>query len=311
MIEDAWARIKQAKAAAGAIRVDESHPADFFATQDDQGRPGMVLILKTQPMAVPRLEELEIASSVRPDGRWSLALWLEGSYLLSPFAQLCDDLVEASRDVAEADLARFVVVRLQRWSELLAAARGGMSLSKLRGIIAEMLVLELAMTKFGRHEAILGWRGPFRSPQDFALPGYYLEVKATFPTAKTVRITSEEQLAAPGELFLVVATLTTLLSADPGLTLAGLARRLEASVREPDSGELALELHRRLRALGVNLKAEYSARPFRLDGIRYYSVSGSFPRITPDVLPSGIGQVAYDLDLAALPAFVVESPFGA
>ena len=37
-IEDAWAKVREDKAVAGAIRLDDSHRADFFAAQDDQGR---------------------------------------------------------------------------------------------------------------------------------------------------------------------------------------------------------------------------------------------------------------------------------
>src|SRR6185312_4793872 len=94
-------------------------------------------------------------------------------------------------------VAAFVVARLRRWHDLLEIATG-MSLSKLRGLVAELLVLKAAIARFGPSDAVLGWVGPWESPQDFTLPGIWVEVKAVIPAARTVRITSSDQLAAAG-----------------------------------------------------------------------------------------------------------------
>jgi hypothetical protein len=308
VIEEAWAQVRAKTEAEGAIRVDPEHPADFFAAQDPDGRPGLMLLLKDVPPTAPRLDSVDIEVVARSDGRWALELWLTTRMLLTPFAQLCDDLVNSSRGVPQDRLGSFVVGRLHRWHELLESERRGWSVSKLRGFIGELLLLQEGIGAYGETEMIRGWGGPFGAPQDFALPELWLEVKATFPTARSVRITSAEQLSAPGRLLLAVYTLATLLPNDSGITAGALVSEIESQARDAHLDDVADDFDRRLNAVGFERMADYAQLPFRLDAVHYYEVGDGFPRITPADLDPGIAEVAYDLELGALTPHETTSP---
>lgn len=307
LIEEAWARVREDKAKAGAIRLDETHRADFFAAQDDQGRVGLVLVTRERPPSTPRLEAIDVTLGERGDGRWSLGVWLTTPSLQVPFSQLCDDLVEASRSIAPEAVGGFVLARLLRWRELLERATG-MSLTKLRGIIAELHILLGAVARFGPSEAVFAWVGPYEAPQDFTLPGVWLEVKATTPSARTVRITSADQLIAAGPLYLAVLTLASLLPTDDGITVANLVANIERQLPGGRAGETGTELYRRLGALGCDPGAEYARLPFRLESSLFYEVIPGFPRLVPEDLAAGIAEVRYDLELGALAPFKSGSP---
>ena len=308
MIEQAWARVRAKTEKEGAIRVDASHAADFFAAQDEDGRKGLVLVLDERPPEAPRLDAVDITVTERSDGRWGLGIWLTTGMLATPFAQLCEDLVDSSRGVPRDRLGLFVVGRLHRWHELLESASSGWSMAKLRGLIGELLLLRDGFELYGESEMVRGWGGPFRSPQDFALPGLWIEVKSTFPTARSVRISSADQLAAPGRLVLVIYTLATLLPKDAGITVGGLDAELETHLRDRRLDDIADDLNRRLGALGYQRTADYTTVPFRVDAVRFYEVTDGFPRITPSTVAPGIADVLYDLSLGALPPFETKSP---
>ena len=270
-----------------------------------------MIVLKHHPPESPRLESVDTSVVERSDGRWGFGIWLSARTLVTPFAQLCDDLVESSREVPVDQLGQFIVARLRRWHELLDSANSGWSMSKLRGLIGELLMLDEASGVYGESEAVRAWRGPFHAAQDFALPELWLEVKATFPTARAVRITSADQLSAPGHLVLAVYTLTSLLPHESGITCSGLVNDIETRLRLGGLDDVADDFDRRLSALGYERSADYTGVPFRVEALHFYEVKEAFPRITPDLLAPGITAVAYDLEIGALLPFETGSPLQA
>ena len=176
---------------------------------------------------------------------------------------------------------------------------------------AALLAPEAAKRLFGAPDAVLAWAGPYEAPQDFTLPGLWIEVKAALPSARTVRITSADQLAAAGPLHLAVVTLSTLLPSDAGVSAAGLIEDLERQIPGGRSGEMGVELGRRLSAVGYDAGADYARLPFRIESTHYYEVGPDFPRLTPEDLDAGIAEVRYDLELGALAQFATPSPLEA
>ena len=69
-----------------------------------------------------------------------------------------------------------------------------MTMSKLRGLVGELLILEMCLDLWPTEDVASGWTGPLGGPQDFVLPGRRIEVKTTFASARSVHITSVDQL---------------------------------------------------------------------------------------------------------------------
>lgn len=309
LIDAAWDRVRTATSDGGYLRIDPLHPGDFFAAEDSEGRKGLVLLLDAEPPSPPKLESLEVAVSQRPDGRWVLSVYLHGGALLPPFTQLCEDLIESSRRAPPDQIGTFVVARLHRWHDLLESAHAKWSMSKLRGFIGELRLLGMAADAHGLEAAVRAWAGPYSSPQDFALPGQWIEVKATYPTARTVRITSSDQLAAPGELLLAVFTFATLVPGQAGISALELVTAFEQRLASDGHADVRLEFAKRLSVLGFDPTADYSTVTFREDALHFFHVADEFPRITPADLPAGVAEVMYDIELGALPPFEIGAPF--
>jgi len=307
-IEELWERI-DLTGPGGATRVDDNRRTDLYAATDAEGRVGLLLLGTTEPPPGPPLDAVEVTSNVRHDGRWALGIWLRSPDLRPVFAELCTDLIETSHDVAPEAAPGFLVTRLVRWRQLLERGTGSMGMSQLRGLVGELTVLDRCLTSWPSTDVVAGWFGPAAGPQDFVLPGLRIEVKTGFPTARTVQITSIEQLDTDEPLTLAVVTLTTIVTADGGLAPAVLVDRIRGRVRDSAGEAVVAEFDKRLAATGYELGDSRYERPlFRLEGIRYYEVSDGFPRIRRRSLSPGIDRVTYEVSLGSIAAFGTRLP---
>jgi hypothetical protein len=105
-----------------------------------------------------------------------------------------------------------------------------------------------------------------------------------------------------------VVTISTLIPSDAGVTAAGLIDDIERQLVGGRSGEMGVELARRLSALGFDAGDDYARLPFRIENTRFYEVAPEFPRLTPEDLDAGIAEIKYDLELGALAPFASPSP---
>ena len=142
-----------------------------------------------------------------------------------------------------------------------------------------------------------GWMGPLGGPQDFVLPDRRIEVKATFASARSVHISSVDQLDTDEPLLLAVVILTTL-AGGPGIAPAEVVARLDERFFAT-SPETASMYRKRLDAVGYVDVPMYHDPMFRLDGIEFFEVEGDFPRIRRAGLGLGVDKVVYDVLLGA------------
>ncbi len=304
-IESLWEQLDANGQPGGALRVDDVHPCDLYAALDADGRRGLVLVTDSAVPTPPSLEAVLVTAKARQDGRFSLAFWLQAPGLLTPFAHLCQDLIDESREVDPASAGSFLLARLARWRRLLKGERG-MSLAEIRGLVGELLVMSQCFNLWPPSQVVEGWMGPLDAAQDFVLPSKRIEAKAIQPDARVVRISSADQLDYAEDLVLAVVTLSTLVADDEGVT----PRALVATVRERliADGEhgAAAVFEGRLASTGYSdVESDNSIR-FRVDDIKYFQNRAGFPAITRAMLPDGVAEATYDIDLSALLPFVTQ-----
>jgi hypothetical protein len=307
-IERLWHALEQSHDIGGSRRVDDVHASDFYCSLDGRGQRGLVLLSAVElTMPPPRFDSVEIIVGHRGDGRWSLALWLTNSSLSVVFTLLCQDLVDATRDLQPINVPGFVVTRLLRWRRLLESGSANiLPLPELRGLIGELIVLKRCLDFWTPSEVVDGWQGPLDAPQDFALPSLLLEVKAVQPTSTAVRISSAEQLEVLDgrALQLAIVALAGTASTTAGTFCAPeLVREVETAMAHDVYA--VSQLAARLNAGGYAYHDDYEQHRFRVESIRFFSVTGTFPRIVRSQLMPGVTGVLYDISLAACKSFEV------
>jgi hypothetical protein len=301
-IEALWQDLLHAGELGGARRVDETHPCDLYGAVGEEGRVGLLLLSDVALPQPPRLSSVETVTSRRQDGRWSLGIWLTVGALRSPFGQLCQDLVDATREVDPTIAGGLILARLARWRRLLEGSHS-ISTNELRGLVGELLILRECLDIWLPAEVVNGWNGPLRAPQDFALPGLLVEAKVVEPGSPKVRISSVDQLDATGSLILASVTLATVSAEGPGFTVGALVSEIRQLLSDAHAPMEVLEFDARLAAAGYRDDDQMSNARFRRDDVRFFDVREGFPAIHRADLAQGVLDVTYDIALTACVPF--------
>lgn len=302
-IEELW-RFLRSGSSVVHRRVDAEHPLELYAEFDPPDRYGLVLFTNREPPEPLSLRSLHIDRGQRPDKRWWLRLSITGTAFQPVFAGLCRDIIMTTRTGVSDDTASAVILsRVDRWKKLLEGELQGMSQAALRGLIGELVVLELDVLPASRPlDAIMAWNGPFGAAQDFILPtGYRIEVKALRGDATSCQINGLDQLdSASDPLTLTVARLDqTGAHAEGAITAPDLIQRLRDRLVEDPAA--ANEFESRLAAAGWHDHPDHRSFAVLLIGLDHYEVDGDFPRLTRENVPPGVREVRYEIALPVRP----------
>ena len=301
-----WDALKADPLSAVFQLCDSDHPLDFYIGKDTDKRRLLLLVTPEAPPTIRDMRAISIRTFKRDDGKWSLLLTLDSISLAPMFSLLCNDLVEASRNInfpADKSLS-FVLKRLSNWRRLLE--RGSpdlLSENEIRGICGELLFLQRLFDHLGKSEAVKAWVGPQKADQDFQAPDSAWEVKTIRPGASRVSISSEAQLQVTTRaIHLAVFELADGLAHGTGtFTLNTLVDEVRASLSDDhDTSEI---FERSLTTAGYVPRPEYDAPSLVEQSLATYAVSAGFPCLTSEVLALGISHVSYDILLSACVAW--------
>jgi len=193
----------------------------------------------------------------------------------------------------------------------MAAAEGGLSLEKQRGLWGELYLLRTHLLRaLGTSRSVSAWNAPQASHQDFQFTAGAIEVKTTSAKQpQNVQITSERQLdtTGVGTLFLHVIVVderdvATEGSAE-GETLAAIVADLKIRTAA-DVMALSTLSDRLLDAGWLDSERErYNTRRLTVRTEHTFCVRSGFPCIQESDLAPGVGDVHYALSLAACHPF--------
>jgi hypothetical protein len=312
MSSDPWKGIDKASGdTANGRRVNETLKWDLYWARDKDGR--CLLLMRFAPAAMPmeRLPKLRGIDAVVHDdtkaGKGILALTLTEASLRDVFHKLCLDIISCvSLASTEKEAVTTAVARTWRWHHLL---RGGaadvLSREEQKGLIGELLVLEtyfLPVIHAGK--AVEAWKGPSGGAKDFVMGSFAVESKACNSASMEVTITSVAQLDASTAPFVYLHVTALDPSNEDGFTVSEVVNRVRALLSGSDPA-VSYHFEARLAAAGYRDEDDYSQSRWRGGERAIFSVTDSFPRLTPATVPAGITRVVYDLDLGQCSAFLI------
>lgn len=180
-----------------------------------------------------------------------------------------------------------------------------LSLSTVVGLAAELLVLDHLLSLNPMAWKI--WKGPFAERHDFRIDKRAIEVKCTTRASRNkIKISSIDQLQAPenGDLYLVHIVLEEVHNG--GLTLEGIISNIFSKASN------IRDIKNILKELGYESNSKkWNAYRFHLDKTSMYHIGENFPRLVlssfPNkMMPSGVSNVTYELDLTSASDFLLE-----
>ena len=289
-----------------ARRVNNNGHYDFFWVVVENGMPGLMLRLPTEPESKLKLPELKniIASFRIISGRLALVIALKESSQAELFETLCRDVVKSGEEAKNLDEALSRVIhRTKRWHHLLRAGHSdGLSVEEQRGLIGELAFLRDLVVTFGANTAIEAWKGPSGAPKDFEFIGCCVEVKTRRSAAvPSVSISSADQLADfdGGRLFLNVTNVESAIVPE-GMTLHDYVNLTDSLFQEEH--HIYTKWEDVIYSTGYDPQNKYDDRRWLIRSTSYFEVIDGFPRI-PCPLPLGVQNARYSISLDACTPF--------
>ena len=296
-------------------RVHPDAPCEIFAgIHQPNSTPGLIIEVDadTVPpdLRIPKSAGFRLDTTLRGHahhGRVCVTLSLAQSAYAAVFAVLADDAAAcAAAEPNECSALSGFVRRLHVWQDFMARhGPDGLSESAVIGLMGELHILkDHVVPAMGSEHAVAAWSGPGREPNDFTLPGGFLEVKATVRQApRVIKVSTADQLdISRGRILL--AHLRFRVSPD-GTTLPEMVESVRTQLAEKAPSSLSVFTAHLLSAGYVDVHAEnYTAR-LMLDAVEFYEVRSGFPRIGRADLRPGIVDCTYRIDLDACAPWVV------
>ena len=306
--DDPWRDISAAHASQiNARRVTQAAPWRLYWAVDADRN--LLLILQhgaatRRSRRLPRLRGLRVEAQPADSGSDErIVIRLTDHEQRDIFLRFCRDIVDATvlAQTEEQAVERFLA-RTWRWHRLLQGGRDQrLGDDEQRGLIGELGVLEgHLLPVLGALNAVRCWTGPLDAPHDFEISRIHVEAKARGSVTPRVTISSEHQLESGNadRLFLHVTEVTTAAEGGPdALTLTDMATRIRVVLAGRDMGAVGL-FEERLGAVGFDWTDDYSDKSWVVGQEAIYEVREGFPRITPAMVPGGVGNVRYMISLA-------------
>lgn len=289
-----------------------AHPTLRLFAQNVAGRPGIVIELE-HPLGrdVADMRGLDILVEwPTPDvGYLRIASVRQGH---SPgFLAVVEHLIsEASRADPGQSAVHAVVDALEELRILFGRKRGRLGEDQIRGLYAELLMLERLLAGGAEPKAgLLAWHGPFGGSKDFVFPGgAATEVKSCHRPPARVVISNVDQLER-GDLDLDLVVVP--LERDTRYGARSLPELAAEMLRHLDGDVVAVELFdEALDAAGFDRgDAFYEQWAFEPGEPQWFAVTDDFPRIRADALDPAVSAVRFELTLAALSQFTTDPRF--
>lgn len=235
-----------------------------------------------------------------------LVLKLHDQSYTDIFKVMAEDLVGYIAQVSEEkEAVRVFIGELIRWQEFLKQySEMGMSVQMQQGLFGELWFLKnILLDIFGSTRAVEIWQGPERANHDFQIAEQAVELKTyAGSTHPKVSISNMRQLDTEGleNLYLCVLRLDARKSTQN--TLPDLVEEILRSLQS-DAESLA-KFKTKLAKYGyVDRHLDlYRQTGYTVIETMFYLVDENFPKISPDNLPEGIGDVTYSVILSSCTA---------
>lgn len=311
-----WEEIQTPAIEINRLRIDSSHPHDFFWGKDISGHYLLVLRFDSAllyKIKVRKIDLTGITTDIRrvPDTVDGIFLiTLQNSENADIFFTLCDALVKKTRNVSNVTVVIDIIYdQLERWRTLLSRQnRNRLSAQEIQGLFGELQFLEECIDgmQISVRAAIEGWQGPMGAPHDFIFGESAVEIKSISGSyADSVKISTESQLITHLEtLHLRIVFLAVDTDCKTGLSLNDLIIQLKGKITDND---LVSTFAEKLSEVGYIDIPEYDFPCFSLVQTRTYEVRDGFPRITPDLLAPGISDVSYCIAFRSIVGFICDS----
>ncbi|WP_289172294.1 PD-(D/E)XK motif protein [uncultured Parasutterella sp.] len=278
-----------------------------YAMIDENGRPGFKITSNSSNTNKKfKFENFEITKTTERDHLQSILVILKDNSLLEPFTIFCNGILEEATIWDSRHGGKLLDKHLSKWLNLLRKRGNLLNEETEIGLFGELSLLKEMLEK-KIPDPVGKWKGPEGGKQDFELEDFSVEVKTLKPSARTVKISSLQQLDFPPPVFLLVNTID---KSETGKTLLSLVYEVEALLQEePEKLQL---LQKKLGVIGFSITS-HSVGSDALWTISTHewinTAEDNFPSFRASTSPSSIEKCQYEIRKSSLKTFIADNPF--
>lgn len=299
--------IKWKSASRDHIRIDNSHPLDFYLSKGEHGESRLVFIGGNRKVTIKDSDIIKVDIGKRSDSRYTYSFMLMNENYSDQFCRLCYDLIDSSRGCDKNEESyKYVLNLFFKWQRMMkASSNNKLSIEEIKGLIGELMILYRELN-LGRdsEELINSWQGPEVYYQDFLFSDTWYEIKATTKRSEKISISSVEQLDVNIEGTLYTVSLDKVDSATNNTITLNLIIKMIKEKLKDDLIQLDKFIVK-LDQMGYSYSKEYDQYIFEIGKIKSYSVNDNFPRLRRKKLPIEIAKVKYEIIISCINDWLV------
>lgn len=296
-------------------RIDEiPHLYCFAATNHITGQH-LYIMSVSKNVIIPELKNyrfkgVEIYTlAIETEDKIEFYIYLLDNELKDIFSLFIQNILEEiENSVTESEAITTTLNVVSKWKKLFDKINfNGLSLEQQKGLIGELLFLNYLLDNGNtRTNAINYWTSSEQDfkAKDFTLGSIGVEVKFTSATQPRIKVSNERQLDAESlsELFLFLYSTEAV--KDNGISLNSIVEQ----TRQKISTEEDLNIfNAKLKLNGYfDEDKEHYGRMYSLKKTFAFAVTSEFPKIVKNLLPLGIYDTSYSIEISAVESFIVE-----
>lgn len=289
-------------------RIGEDLKADIFIARDYDNSFSVLVQHQQDLRQLFNKHHVEVGA-VSSDYRelssgFALQFKLEDAQLIEYFDQFVQFVL---KDLQQADNEKLIVeaflLKLKNWKRFISSSKyGKLSPEQIRGLLAEMSFLDVLLTEYpdAAEQILHSWYGPERLQHDFIFKDLAVEIKSISSIDKrSVKISSLHQLETNlSELYLhVVAVLEAPENTPDKINLNTMVSNLKDKLTQLNDAELFAIFEHKLLESHYIPDHYYDNDHYIIRHLNDYTVADDFPRLYSGLIPNGILNVSYELDL--------------
>lgn len=296
-IEERFAKVQENST---YLRVSEDHPLELYLGLNEKGQKTLRFNGNFVPIKIVG-NTLLVIKQVKTSIGHSILFSFNSKENFILFYKLCEDIINQTSKCLPQNGYVEIVNRYNLWKKMFYGRSDILSKDEIQGLIAELLFLkDNIFDLYGTTIGLNSWSGPEPTNKDFSCGDDWFEIKSISNNKPTVSISSIEQLEATTAGKLVVYHMEKMSPEFNGYSLNSLVEKIRDSFILESDRDLFLD---KLIQMKYAYNELYDSYVYNVLKKEVYQVTEKFPRLAHDILPSGIVNVKYELELSMIEKF--------
>ena len=296
-------------------RIDEIPHLNCFAATNHITGQHLYIMAVTKNASIPELKNyrfkgIEIYTLLNEtENKIELYIYLLDNELKDIFSLFIQNILEeVEQSITENEAITKSLNVVSKWKKLFDKINfNGLSLEQQKGLIGELMFLNfLSIQSKTSTKALYAWtsKEPDFQAKDFTLGSIGIEIKFTTSKQPSIKVTNERQLDSENLTNLFLILYSTEAVKDNGISLNSIVEQTRQSFKTEEDFNI---FNIKLQQYGYfDDDRDYYDNMYSIKKTFCFEIKNEFPKIVKNLLPLGIYDTAYSIEISAVENFIVE-----